>query len=412
MAIKIQSGTHNPVLQERSKGGQTQLPGGAGSAEPTLSVCHVITGQIWAGAQVQVATLLDALVRMPGINLHCIVFEEDRLAQELRNSGVRVKVIAREHAGSLVRIVSQSADFLSGQNVQIIHAHGYKESIVASVLSKWCHIPVQVRTFHGSRTPFTGFKPKHRVALFLDRLTTRHCVDHSITVSSHLANELKPEVGDKISIIKNGVDVNHIVSGLSVEEAKRRLQIPEDALVVGAVARLEEVKRLDLFEAAAAIIASELPHAHFVIAGVGSQESLLKDLFRKSGLQDRVHFLGHRDDAWDVLRAFDLLLITSDQEGLPMVLLEAMALRVPVISRAVGGIPEAIQDGHSGILVPTGDPRALAQDCLLALRNPELRRRMALAAEKIVASQFSAQSNANQVLEIYRSLIRAVAVGS
>ena len=151
--------------------------------------------------------------------------------RELRNSGVRVKVIAREHAGSLVRIVSQSADFLSGQNVQIIHCHGYKESIVASVLSKWCHIPVQVRTFHGSRTPFTGFKPKHRVALFLDRLTTRHCVDHSITVSSHLANELKPEVGDKISIIKNGVDVNHIVSGLSVEEAKRRLQIPEDALV-------------------------------------------------------------------------------------------------------------------------------------------------------------------------------------
>ncbi len=379
----------------------------AGSAVPLppLSICHVITGQMWAGAQVQVATLLKSLVSISGLTLHSIVFEEGRLAQELRGCGVRVKVIPLRQAGSLPRILSQSREFLAGQQIQIIHAHGYKENIVASALAKWCRIPVQVRTFHGARTPFTGFKPKHRAALFLDQLVTRSFVDHNIVVSGNLAESLMAKLDPaKISVIPNGINVEHIASKLSVAEAKRRLQIPGEALVIGAVARLEEVKRLDLFHAAAAHIAGELPEARFIIAGTGSQEGRLKDLFRKSGLQDRVYFLGHRDDACNVLRALDLMLITSDQEGLPMVLLEAMALGVPVVSRAIGGIPEAIEDGQSGILVPSGDPQALAQACLLALRNPDLRRRLALGAARVVSSRFSAQRNAEQVVRLYREL--------
>ena len=93
-----------------------------------------------------------------------------------------------------------------------------------------------------------------------------------------------------------------------------------------------------------------------------------------------------------------------------MVLLEAMALEVPVVSRAVGGIPEAIEDGQSGILIPTGEPRAIAQACLLALRNPDLRRRMALAAQRVVASRFSAQGNAERILRVYRELVAGVPV--
>jgi glycosyltransferase involved in cell wall biosynthesis len=379
---------------------------GAGIPHTPLSVCHVITGQLWAGAQAQVATLLKSLSSVSGLKLHSIVLEEGRLARELRGSGVRVKVIPQRHAGSLPRILSRSREFLAGQQVQIIHAHGYKENIVASVLATWCHILVHVRTYHGALAPFTGFKPRHRAALFLDRLIARRYVDHNIIVSDNLATTLQRELDPtKISVIPNGISVDHIASKLSVVEAKERLQIPGNALVIGAVARLEEVKRLDLFHHAATHIARELPDTRFVIAGTGSQEGYLKDLFGKSGLENRVHFVGHRDDAYDVLRALDLLLITSDQEGLPMVLLESMALKVPVVSRAVGGIPEAIEDGQSGILVPSGDPRALAQACLLALRNPDLRRRLALGAANVVSTRFPAQGNAEQIVRVYRRLI-------
>ena len=81
-----------------------------------------------------------------------------------------------------------------------------------------------------------------------------------------------------------------------------------------------------------------------------------------------------------------------------------MALEVPIVSRAIGGIPEAIEDGQSGILVPTGDPRALADVCLLALRNPDFRRRLALAALTVVSTRFSANANAEQVIRIYCDL--------
>jgi L-malate glycosyltransferase len=372
--------------------------------QPPISVCHVVSGHLWAGAQVQVATLLKALSGYSDLKLHCIVLEEGRLAQELRECGVRVKTVPQYEA-SLPRLVFQSAKFLANQSVQIIHAHGYKETILASLLATLCRIPVQMKTFHGARTPFSGFKLKHRGALFLDRLTTKHFVDHSIVVSAGLAASMSRELDPaKVSVIQNGIDVRNITSTLSVREAKQRLQIPGNALVVGAAARLEEVKRLDLFHDAAVHIARELPDTRFVIAGVGSQEKYLKDLFRTSGLEPKVHFLGHRNDVYDVLRAMDLLLITSDQEGIPMALLEAMALDVPVISRAVGGIPEVIEDGHTGILVPTGEPSELAQACLLVLRNEELRGRLARAAANAVSSRFSAQRNAGQVLRLYRDL--------
>ncbi len=377
---------------------------GACVSQKPISVCHVISGHVWAGAQVQVATLLKALSGGSNLKLHSIVLEEGRLAQELRGCGVRVKVIPQYEA-SLPRLLFQSAKFLANQSVEIIHAHGYKESVLAALLARGCGIPVQVRTFHGGRTPFSGFKPKHRIALFLDHLTTKHFVDHNIVVSNGLAASMNSELDlAKVSIIQNGIDVRNISSKLSVTEAKRRLQIPEDALVVGAAARLEEVKRLDLFLEAAAHITRELSGTRFIIAGTGSQESLLKEQLRKSGLERSVQFLGHRDDVYDVLRAMDLLLITSDQEGIPMALLEAMALGVPVVSRAVGGIPEVIEDKCSGILVPTGEPNTLAEACLVALRSEELRHRLSHVAAQAISSRFSAQANAEHICRVYRDL--------
>ena len=147
-----------------------------------------------------------------------------------------------------------------------------------------------------------------------------------------------------------------ISSSLSVREAKQRLHIPEDALVVRRRSAGGS-ERLDLFVDAATRNSRELPGTQFVIAGAGSQEQSLRQLVRNRGLERSVHFLGHRDDVYDVLRAMDLLLITSDQEGIPMALLEAMALEIPcVISRAVGGIPEVIEAATAAFCFPAEIP--------------------------------------------------------
>src|SRR5438874_11668038 len=209
---------------------------GSAIRQEAISVCHVISGHVWAGAQVQVATLLRALSTCSDLKLHSIVLEDGRLAQELRDCGVRVKSVP-QYGASLVRILPQLAKFLGDQPVHIIHAHGYKENILAVILSKWCGIPVQVRTFHGARTPFSGFQPRHRAALFLDRLTTKYFVDHNVIVINGLSSSMIQEFDRaKVSVIHNGIDVQTIYSTFSVTEAKRRLQIPENALVIGAAA--------------------------------------------------------------------------------------------------------------------------------------------------------------------------------
>jgi glycosyltransferase involved in cell wall biosynthesis len=178
---------------------------------------------------------------------------------------------------------------------------------------------------------------------------------------------------------------------------------------VGTAARLEPVKRIDIFLDTAREILGELPNTSFVIAGDGSERGSMEHRIRGTALEPNVRFLGHRDDAYDIVRAMDLLLITSDHEGLPTALLEAMALGTPVVSRRVGGIPEAIDDGVTGVLVDSADPDRIAQACLLLLTNSSMARRLAQGAREKVIENFSAEGNAAQVAQIYRSLVNASA---
>jgi glycosyltransferase involved in cell wall biosynthesis len=209
----------------------------------------------------------------------------------------------------------------------------------------------------------------------------------------------------KIITILNGVDVEQVCSRYSTAEAKERLGVPGDCWLIGTAGRLEPVKRLDIFLSAAKTIAAEVPNTRFAIAGEGSETLRLRELVRAGLLQDRVLFLGHRNDIYDVLRAFDILVLCSDHEGLPMALLEALSLGVPVVARDVGGISEALKDGVNGILVASANSVALAEACVRLLSDEALRRRLSEAAGKSIAEGFSVAGTAARVAELYQSLI-------
>jgi glycosyltransferase involved in cell wall biosynthesis len=190
------------------------------------------------------------------------------------------------------------------------------------------------------------------------------------------------------------------------EEAKRRLGIAGDSFVVGIAARLDGIKRLDLFVATARYLADRIPKSAFVIAGEGRQKEPLRRLILQSGLRDRVALLGERNDVYDVLRAMDVLLICSDHEGIPMVMLEAMALGVAVVSRKVGGIPEVIRDRVTGILVPSDNPEELGRACMLLFERPRWRADLAQVARDEIHQRYSADKNAEIMVEFYRSICR------
>jgi glycosyltransferase involved in cell wall biosynthesis len=372
-----------------------------------ISICHVSAGDAWAGIEVQVSTLLRALSKRPEVSLYAIVLHDGRLAHELRSFGVTVHVVS-EQQKSFPRLISGCAQFVKGRNIQILHSNNYKENLVALLLSHSSKVPHLVRTQHGLPAPYSIVRNlKHWFVLAADHLAAKYTRARIVGVSSDLGEYWKRHVDPRrVVVVHNGVDLERVHSSLWPGEAKRRLGMAGDSYVIGIAARLEAIKRLDLFVATARYLADRIPKSAFVIAGEGRQKESLQRLILQSGLGDRVALLGERNDVYDVLRALDVLLICSDHEGIPMVMLEAMALGVAVVSRKVGGIPEVIRDRVTGILVPSDSPEELGRACMLLFERPRWRADLAQVARDEIHQRYSADRNAEIMVELYRSICR------
>jgi glycosyltransferase involved in cell wall biosynthesis len=375
------------------------------SSAQKLNVCHVASGDRWAGAEVQLAALLKALRLDPTLHVSAIFLNEGRLANEARRAGVEVCILDETRL-DFFHILSGAAQFLKGKSVRILHSHRYKETLLAALLSCFCHVPIHVCSKHGAPEPFQGWQRYKQAAIqFLDGWVTRICVDSVISVSEELRTRLRRIVtAKKVVTIYNGIDEESVVSFLSPQDAKERLGIPPYCPVIGTAGRLDPIKRLDIFLRAAQEMLVAQPNARFIIAGEGQQESHLCSLAATLGIENQVLFLGHRDDVYDVLRAMDIFVLCSDHEGLPMTLLEALYLRVPVVVRPVGGITEVIRDGVNGICVQSSEPLELAHACLRLVDGMARRTALGNAGAARVAEQFTVEQTARQVLQLYNSL--------
>jgi L-malate glycosyltransferase len=372
-----------------------------------ISVCHVSEGGAWAGAEVQVATLLRALSQCPEIDLYAIVLHDGRLARELRRFGITVQVVS-EQQKSFPKVISECLAFVRSKNAEILHSHNYKENLIALSLSHVGNVTHLVRTEHGHPEPYSAIRnPKHWCVLTADRLAAKYMGAQIISVSSDLGEYWKKHANPRnVTVLRNAVDLESVCSSFSPEEAKQRLGVSENSFVIGIAARLECIKRHDLFLATAKYLAERIPKSTFIIAGGGRQKESLQRLICEYGLKERVILLGERNDSYDVLRAMDILLICSDHEGIPMVMLEAMALGVTVVSRKVGGIPEVIRNGVNGILVASDSPVDLGSACLLIFKKPGLRDDLRKIARDEIHRQYSAESHARTMVELYRSICR------
>jgi L-malate glycosyltransferase len=377
-----------------------------------ISVCHIASGDAWFGAEAQVANLVRELSRRRELAVSAIVLNHGRLAEELASCGIDVKVIS-EREKTFSQVVAEAHSFVRSRNAQILHSHRYKENLISALLRFADRRISLVRTQHGRPEALKGREGvKQSIVHTVDRVTARYACDKVIGVSSQLSSYLHRYISSqKVVTIPNGIDLGRAKCTLTRAEAKRRLHTAANEPVVGFVGRLERVKRLDLFVETAKHLADRLSPARFLVVGTGREESRFRELVLASGLDNRFLRLGHRTDTNDLLRAMDLLLITSDHEGMPMVLLEAMALGTPVVARAVGGIPEVLTDNQTGWLVSSEKPEVLAEVCLRVLEDDFETQRISHAAREVVERQYSAARNADQVLKLYRSLSAGHSIG-
>ncbi len=278
-------------------------------------------------------------------------------------------------------------------NVDIVHAHGYKADIYAALAFRGEPRPGLVSTCH------TWYDNDLAVRVYgaVDRWVLRR-FDEVVAVSAEVQSRLLQGgvAASSVRIIRNGVSVPDLTRN---GDPKTR---EEGRLRVGLVGRLAPEKGIDIFLEAASRTAQKHPEADFVVAGEGPERGALAELLRKLDLNGRATLLGQQTDMRSFYQSLDVLVSASRQEGLPMALLEGMALGLPVVATAVGEVPQVVADGETGYLVEPGVPEAVAQAMDKLLCDAGLRERFGGAGRRRVLEMFSAQRMTAEYVAVYR----------
>lgn len=363
-------------------------------------------GDLWAGAEVQLLTLAAELAKSSQLALDIILFNEGRLADELRTLGLPVTVYPESSLGTW-QLLGAVTDYCRPKQFDLLHVHKYKDTLVGALTAMRCCVPRVVRTVHGLSEPFAGVQAMKMYAYeAVDGAIIKAKVDRVICVSAQITEALQGRYGrDRVRQIHNGIRLETVVARVGREAICSRIGVQPHAQLVGIVGRLTAVKGHADFLVAAESVARQCAQAEFVVVGDGPLLPTLKAQAASLGIAGRVHFVGHRDDTYDFMRALDAFVLPSLHEGIPMVLLEAMALSRPIIASDVGGIPEVIRRDIDGILVPARNPGAVASACLSVLTDTLRAAQLGASARTRVEQSFSAGAMAAQVLGLYQELV-------
>jgi glycosyltransferase involved in cell wall biosynthesis len=291
----------------------------------------------------------------------------------------------------------------------IVHTHTAKAGFVGRLAARISGVPVIVHTFHGH--VFHGYFSPRKTAVFL-RLE-RFCAGLSsrlVTISPRLRDEIAGYgVADasRIEVVPLGLRLQpHGAHPRRTGTFRRAQEIPEAALLVGAVGRLVPIKNLGLLLEALQIAQADAPNLHVVFVGDGE---LREDLASQAAALDIAHavtFAGWQDDLPAVYADLDATVISSHNEGTPACLIEAMASGCPVIATRVGGVPDMIEPGVTGQLIPPGDANALATAIVNLVKEPEQARRMADQARGEALARYDEQRLVTDMERLYEQLAR------
>ncbi len=298
------------------------------------------------------------------------------------------------------RVVLKALQICRSHNVKIWHAHDYKTNLLGLVVKRW-HSMQLVTTVHG----WVELTWKTRCYHQLDRWSLKR-YERVVCVSPDLLEQCRGfgVREDRSLLIENAIDTEQFRRRRSTAEAKRTLGLPEDVPLIGAVGRLSPEKAFDHLIAAVAKLHATGPKPMLVIVGEGDQLSNLQALADQHGISSHVRFAGFQSDTQAWYEAMDVFALSSLREGLPNVVLEAMALETPVVVTRVAGVPRLVEDGVSGLIVPIGDVPALATALRRLLEEDCLRRRLASAARQVIESRYSFAARMAKMAALYRDL--------
>jgi len=360
------------------------------------TVVHILSGDLWGGAEAAALGLLTGLASSGLAEPAAVLLNHGVLEERLRKAGIPVDVLSERERTfpSLVRTVRA---ILAKNGPRVVHSHGYKEDIVAFLATVGGGRRALVRTQHGS--PYPAGPWTYRSAYFIDRRVARTFFHAHVAVSAAIASDLARFVPEeRIRIIPNGI-------ALPGEEASPPVELPfpPGSWVVASAGRFAREKRYDLLLRAAAHASSRLPELCVLLIGDGPDRGELERIASEL-LPGKVHFTGFVEDPSRFLRKSMAYLLTSEREGLPVGLLEAMALGLPVVATSVGGVPEVVRHGETGILARPGSVEELAEGILRLARESGEADSMGRRAKELVRKEYSIEKMVRETAALYRDL--------
>lgn len=370
---------------------------GRPESRPVKRVLHIIDSLHLGGAQevvLNLATCGSARFRHEVATMHGHGIYWDRL----RDAGVKVHSLS-PHKFLPLYLATLPALLLS-RRPDILHCHLIPSNIIAKPLGALLGVPLILNHDHTN----DPHRIDNKLLLALDKSTNRFA-RHFIAVAAACRDFLIQHESippEKITLVPNAIDLRRFSPGtISHEESRASLGLPPDVPVISGVGRLNPQKNFSLFLDIAAALAPRFPDLRFLLAGEGPEESMLREKARALGLADRVVFSGYVADTRKVYVAADMLLMPSRFEGLPMTLLEAMAMGLPVVASRLDGIAEVIEDGVEGFLVESAGTKGFVERCATLLENPAKSSELAANARAKIETRFSVERMTSAVEAIY-----------
>jgi glycosyltransferase involved in cell wall biosynthesis len=299
------------------------------------------------------------------------------------------------------RVIRRLLAICRQEHVTIWHGHDYKSNLLGLLVRRFWPMRL-VTTAHG----WVMFEGRAPLYYKIDRFCLRW-YESVICVSEDLREACIRSGGraDRCVVIENAIDTAQYTRRQSASEAKRQRGFDPARLLIGAVGRLSPEKNFDGVIRAFGRLLSRGLDAELILIGEGDERASLERLIEQLGLKGRVHLPGHQADLIGFYEAMDLFVLNSLREGLPNVLLEALALEVPVVATRVAGIPRLIEDGRTGLLLEPQDEDALAAAMNQLARDADLRRRLAEAGRRTIEQRYSFAVRMAKVREVYDRLL-------
>ena len=370
-----------------------------------MNVLHIISGGDSGGAKTHVFALLDALKKY--VNVKIVCFIPGVFYQEIQHKDIQSVLFNQKNRMDL-SIITKIENLIKDEKYDIVHVHGARANFIAALLKPRINVPVITTVHSDYKLDFTESLYKKLVFTATNTLALR-LMDYYIGVSDNFKRMLVSRGfnPNKVYTVYNGMDYDKPADFCSKEEFAKKYGIDysPEYTYVGIIGRFDKVKGHEVFIKGAAEVAGKNPNVRFLLAGEGEEKEALIKLAKELGVYDKLHFLGFIKDIYSFLNFVDINTLTSLSESFPYVLLEGAKMKKATVSSAVGGIPDLIKNGKTGMLFENMNHSQFAQKLCTLIENPELRERLGVSLHRFATTCFSSESLALKHVEIYKDVL-------